>query len=280
MTRHLKTLMTSTLIAFGLAACNYGESSVDKTAASPVESLSKAELAAVVEEAAQKGSEVNASYNVFLAKYVTQKNGINLVAYEDVSEADERALEAYIQTLSNTDISTYSAAEQQAYWYNLYNAQTVDLILNNMPLESIRQISRPWDQKLLTVNGRKMSLNDVEHETLRKQFDEPRVHFAVNCASIGCPNLKMTAWEADTLDADLTKASQDYVRSPRGITIDAEGKVDASEIFKWYRDDFGSNEKEMLSYLAQFAEGPTKSTLESASKVDDWDYDWSLNIAK
>ena len=139
MTRHLKTLMTSTLIAFGLTACNYGESSVDKTAASPVESLSKAELAAVVEEAAQKGSEVNASYNVFLAKYVTQKNGINLVAYEDVSEADERALEAYIQTLSNTDISTYSAAEQQAYWYNLYNAQTVDLILDNMPLDSIRR---------------------------------------------------------------------------------------------------------------------------------------------
>ena len=125
-----------------------------------------------------------------------------------------------------------------------------------------------------------MSLNDIEHETLRKQFDEPRVHFAVNCASIGCPNLKMTAWEADTIDADLTKAAQDYVRSSRGITIDAEGKVDASEIFKWYRDDFGSNEKELLTYLSQFAKGPTKTTLSSASKVDDWGYDWSLNIAK
>lgn len=280
MTKTLKILMTSSLIAFGLVGCNYGESSVDKTAAAPVESLSEAELASVVQEAARKGSEVNAPFNVFLAKYVTQKSGINLVAYDNVSEADERDLEAYIQTLSNTDITSYSDAEKQVYWYNLYNAQTVDLILNNMPLESIREISRPWDQKLLTVNGQKMSLNDIEHEILRKQFNEPRVHFAVNCASIGCPNLKMTAWEADTIDADLTKAAQDYVGSPRGITIDADGKVDSSEIFKWYRGDFGSNEKELLTYLSQFAEGAKKSALQSESKVDDWDYDWSLNIAK
>ena len=280
MTRPLKTLLTSSLIAFALAGCDYGASSVDKTAAAPVESLSQTELAAVVEEAANKGSEVNAPFNVFLAKYVTQKDGINLVAYDNVSEADERALEAYIETLSTTDISGFSQAETQAYWYNLYNAQTVDLILNNMPLESIRQIKRPWDQKLLTVNGQKMSLNDIEHATLREQFDEPRVHFAVNCASIGCPNLKMTAWEADTLDADLTQAAQDYVGSPRGITIDAEGKVDASEIFKWYKDDFGSNDKELLTYLSQFATGSTQTTLGSASKVDDWGYDWSLNIAK
>ncbi len=280
MTKHFKTLLTSTVIAFGLTACNYGESSVDKTADAPVESLSQAELETAVKSAAEKGSEVNASYNGFLAKYVTQKDGINLVAYAAVSEADEQALEAYIATLAGTDISGFSVAEQQAYWYNLYNAQTVDLILDNMPLESIRKIKRPWDQKLLTVNGQKMSLNDIEHETLRKQFDEPRVHFAVNCASIGCPNLKMTAWEAETLEADLTKAAQDYVRSPSGITIDADGKVDASEIFKWYRDDFGSNEKELLTYLSQFAEGPKNAALASASKVDDWDYDWSLNIAK
>ena len=276
----IKILMTSSVLAFGLAGCDYGRSNVDKTAAAPVESLSQAELETVVEQAANRGSAINASYNVFLAKYVTQKDGINLVAYDNVSEADERELEAYIHTLSQTNISNFSDAEKQAYWYNLYNAQTVDLILDNLPIESIREIRKPWDQKLLTVNGRQMSLNDIEHQTLRKEFDEPRVHFAVNCASIGCPNLKMTAWEADTLEADLTQAAKDYVSSARGITIDENGNVDASEIFKWYKGDFGKKDKELLTYLSQFAEGTKKSTLQSASKVDDWDYDWSLNIAK
>jgi len=156
---------------------------------------------------------VNAPYNDFLAKYVERQNGINLVAYDKVTDADEAKLEAYIDTLSNTDISGFSDAEIMAYWFNLYNAKTVDVILDNYPVSSIRKIgfTGPWGKKLLTVNGEKLSLNNIEHDIVREDYDEPRVHFAFNCASIGCPDLKLTAWEAETLEEDLTQASIDFV---------------------------------------------------------------------
>jgi len=224
---------------------------------------------------------VNAPYNAFLSKYVKTENGINLVAYDKVTDADEATLEAYIETLSNTDISSFSDEETLAYWFNLYNAKTVDVILDNYPVKSIRKIglTGPWGKKLLTVNGQKMSLNNIEHDTVREDFDEPRIHFAFNCASIGCPDLKLTAWEAETLEEDLTQASMDFVASPRGVSVDEDGDITASSIFKWYKKDFGSNEAELAQYLSQFATGAKKTALENATKIDDYDYDWSLNIS-
>ena len=183
---------------------------------------------------------LNAPYNDFLKKYVTQQNGINLVKYGSVTDADHKALKDYVNTLSNTDTSEFTEDEIFAYWFNLYNAETVNVILDNYPVKSIRKINLkgPWDEPLLTVNGKKMSLNNIEHDTIRANYDEPRIHFAFNCASIGCPNLKMTAWEASTMDADLTKATQEYVASPRGVTV-KDGKIIAAGIFDWYKEDFG-----------------------------------------
>jgi len=281
MTRKFSTLLLAASASVFLVACSGSETSLESKAAdAPIDTLSAEALEQKAAEAANQGSAVNAPFNAFLAKYVAQKDGINLIAYGKVTDADEAKLEAYIDTLSNTDISDFSDDEIKAYWFNLYNAKTVDLILDHYPTNSIRDIKRPWNAKRLTVNGQEMSLNNIEHDTVREMYDEPRVHFAFNCASIGCPNVKTTAWEAETLEADLTQSSIDYVASPRGITVDENGKIIASEIFKWYRGDFGKNEKEVLTYLSQFAEGRTKAAMQSATKVDKYIYDWSLNVAE
>lgn len=234
------------------------------------------------QESETKGAEtkVNAPYNHFLAKYVSQKDGINLVAYDKVTDDDERLLESYIEKLSQTDISEFSREQILAYWFNLYNAKTLDLILDNYPIKSIRKIgflTGPWDKDILTVRGQEMSLNNIEHDIVRENYDEPRVHFAFNCASIGCPNLKKTAWEARTLDADLTQAGKDYISSPRGVRIEDNGEITASSIFKWYKEDFGQSEADVITYLATYAEGDKKAALEQASEVEDYDYDWSIN---
>lgn len=227
-------------------------------------------------------SEINAPYNAFLSKYVESQNGINLVAYDKVSDEDEATLEAYIETLSNLDISGYSDEAVMAYWFNLYNAKTIDVILDNYPVKSIRKIgfAGPWGKKLLRVNGNKLSLDNIEHDIVREEYDEPRVHFAFNCASIGCPNLKLSAWEAETLEADLTQAAQDFVESARGIDVDKNGNIRASSIFKWYKKDFGQTEAEVVKYLSQFAQGDKKTALENATKIKSYDYDWSLNITQ
>lgn len=227
-------------------------------------------------------SKINAPYNEFLSKYVSRQGGINLVAYGKVTDEDEDKLETYIQTLSNVDIAGYSDEAIMAYWFNLYNAKTIDVILDNYPLKSIRKIgfSGPWKKKNLTVNGKSMSLDNIEHDTIRANYDEPRIHFAFNCASIGCPDLKLTAWEEATLDADLTQAAKDFVNSPRGIDVSAKGKLTGSSLFKWYKSDFGATDADVVRYLAQFAEGETEKALVSAVKFDKFDYNWNLNEVK
>lgn len=222
-------------------------------------------------------------FNKFLSKYVIRDGEINLVAYDEVTDADERLLERYIETLSMLDISAYSDDQAMAYWFNLYNAATLDLILDHYPVKSIKKIgflTGPWDKNRLTVRGREMSLNNIEHDTVRETYNEPRVHFAFNCASIGCPNLKMTAWEASTLDTDLTKAAKDYIASPRGVKIKNNGDITASSIFKWYKEDFGETDADVMSYIAKYTKGEKKTALQEADKIEDYDYDWSLNIAK
>jgi len=229
---------------------------------------------------------VNADYNDFLAKYVVPQGDINLVKYADVTPEDKAKLDAYIDSLANSGPPSGSDEAVMAYWFNLYNAETVSVIVDNYPVKSIRDIGGslfspgPWDEKTLTVAGKPMSLNNIEHDTVRKQYNEPRIHYGFNCASIGCPNLKTTAWTAETFEADLTQAAKDFVNSPRGIAVDSKGRITASSIFKWYKEDFGGSDASVLAHAAQYATGNKKSALEAAKKINKFDYDWSLNITK
>ena len=219
----------------------------------------------------------NAEYNTFLSKYVSAVNGINLVAYDKVTPQDRAVLRSYIEKLSAMDIEALPRDAEMATWFNLYNAKTIELILENYPTKSIRKISNPWKRDRLVVNGKKMSLDDIEHGTVRKKYDEPRVHYAFNCASIGCPNIKSSAWEASSLEADLVQASRDFIGSERGVSIQGN-KIIASSIFKWYKKDFGGNEAGILAHLRQYATGSKKAALDAASDINKYDYDWDLNI--
>ena len=219
----------------------------------------------------------NAEYNTFLSKYVSAVNGINLVAYDKVTPQDCAVLRSYIEKLSAMDIEALPRDAEMATWFNLYNAKTIELILENYPTKSIRKISNPWKRDRLVVNGKKMSLDDIEHGTVRKKYDEPRVHYAFNCASIGCPNIKSSAWEASSLEADLVQASRDFIGSERGVSIQGN-KIIASSIFKWYKKDFGGNEAGILAHLRQYATGSKKAALDAASDINKYDYDWDLNI--
>lgn len=236
---------------------------------------------AAATETLSEAKEANAVYAAFLETYITEKDGINFVAYGDVTPEDHAALKAYVSSLEDQGTEGLSRDEEMAFWFNLYNAKTIDVILDNYPVRSIRKLgsfnSGPWDNKNMTVAGiGEMSLNDVEHKTLRANWDEPRIHYAVNCASYGCPNLKATPWEAETLEQDLEAAAIAYINHPRGVRVE-DGRVIASKIFNWYKEDFGGNQTGILEHARQYAQGDLKTDLEAASRISRYEYNWDLN---
>ncbi|MEM7662838.1 MAG: DUF547 domain-containing protein [Pseudomonadota bacterium] len=243
-------------------------------------SAAKAEIADTAVQIASSEN-INAIYGEFLDTYITETDGINFVAYGDVSEEDHQALKAYIAALESQGVEGLSDEEAMAFWFNLYNAATIDVIIDNYPLNSIRSLgalnSGPWDRKILDVAGfGEMSLNDVEHGTLRATWNEPRIHYAVNCASFGCPNLMDRPWEAETLEEDLEAAAIAYVNHPRGVRVE-DGKVTASKIYNWYKEDFGGDQAGILEHARQYAEGDLADALATATKINSFEYNWDLN---
>lgn len=227
----------------------------------------------------------NQVWDDFLQKNtVLGDNNIVLVNYAAVDSKDKQNLEAYIASLESIDISEFNRNAQLAYWINLYNSVTVSVILDNYPVKSIRDITSglidpgPWNEKRVDVNGRELSLNDIEHGIARPLWpDEPRIHYAFNCAAIGCPNLAQTAYTADNIMQRLQENAVLYVNDPRGVSISADGSLNVSKIFSWYRDDFGRSDAAIISHLQEYAKPDLKQALEQADRIDRYDYDWSLN---
>ena len=220
----------------------------------------------------------------FLSSYLRPDPvGVTLVDYGQAkSDGADRALRSWLGQTQQTDPGALTSAAQRAWWYNLYNAATVDLVLSDYPVSSIKKIrgglfnTGPWDEEVLTVNGVALSLNDVEHGILRPIYGDNRVHYAVNCASIGCPNLKATPWVASTLDADLDAAAQDYVNHSRGA--DANGAVlYVSKIYDWYEDDFGGSTSGVIEHLRKYAWTDLSDDLMGISDIEGSRYDWDLN---
>lgn len=200
------------------------------------------------------------------------------------SPEDRAALKAYIASLEAVDPEALSRDEAFAFWVNLYNALTVEVVVEHYPIASIRDIdispglfsNGPWGRKLVTVGGRELSLDDIEHGILRPEFGDPRVHYAVNCASVGCPDLAAEPYRGEDLDAMLDAAAGAYVNSPRGARVEG-GKLTASSIFKWYMKDFGGTEAGVLAELRKYAAPALREKLENIAAVASYDYDWSLN---
>lgn len=230
----------------------------------------------------------HSAWERILSEYVVPSGDrINRFAYGRVSTADKKALKAHLAALQGVKVTALKADEQRAYWINLYNALTIDVVLDHYPVKTIKDISLgggfftsgPWKKALVTVEGKALSLDNIEHDILRKVWRDPRVHYAVNCASMSCPNLMAKAFTAANLDKMLTKGAQDYVNHPRGVLVRG-GRVTLSQIYSWYRADFGANDGEVLAHIATFAEPALKKQLAEARTIGGYDYDWSLNEAK
>jgi hypothetical protein len=186
-------------------------------------------------------------------------------------------------SLEAARVSALAPAEQFAYWINLYNAGTVQLILDSYPVKSIRDIkpgglfsSGPWDAKLFTVEGEALSLNDIEHRILRPIWKDPRIHYVVNCASFSCPNLQGAAFTAENLEALLDQSARSYVNSSRGVALSGN-RLTLSSIYDWYGYDFGRNEAEVLAHLRRYAGPELASQLAAFKGRINYRYDWSLN---
>jgi hypothetical protein len=200
------------------------------------------------------------------------------------------ALEGWIAEAATARPSALPRAEAFAFWGNLYNALTLKVVLDRYPVRSIRDIRStgvpfdpkqfigPWRTRLITLEGRRMSLDDIEHATMRPTFRDPRVHYAVNCASIGCPNLGPRPWVAATLERDLDAAAAAFVNHPRAVSVISPGRLRASSIYTWFREDFGGDEAGVLAHLTRHAAPPLRAALAGAVLAEDA-YDWSLNDA-
>jgi len=193
---------------------------------------------------------------------------------------DITVLNQYLTQLATTDINSYGREEQLAFYINAYNAFTIKLIVNNIgKIKSIRDINKPWDTKEWKVAGNVLSLNDIEHEILRKKFKEPRIHFAIVCASIGCPDLANRVFAGENIDVALTAATRRFFSSPKHLQV-AGNTVKLSKIFEWFGDDFKQGSGSILDFVARYSPTTVAAQLTATGKnvrIKYLDYDWNLN---
>jgi hypothetical protein len=222
----------------------------------------------------------------FLNTYLVvgnQKNA-SLIRYAQVIPEDKAALKKYLKAMSAIPMSQLNRAEQKASWINIYNALTVNIILEHYPLDSIKDISSnwfssgPWELQLIIIEGESLSLNDIEHRILRPIWQDNRVHYAINCASMGCPNLQPRPFSAHNSEQLLNKGAYDFINSPRAVRF-VGGKLVLSSIYDWFQTDFGVNKQQLLKYLQKNAAPPLANKLQQYHGTIDYSYDWRLNAA-
>ncbi|MCP5050509.1 MAG: DUF547 domain-containing protein [bacterium] len=220
---------------------------------------------------------LHGSWDKLLQKHV--KNGV--VNYKGFQK-DRIQLNRYLGKLEKEDISAYSREEKLAYWINAYNAFTVKLILDNYPVKSIRKISRPWKQRIWKASGKTVSLDDIEHKILRKEFNEPRIHFAIVCASIGCPSLQGFAFSPAKIEEQLSQSARVFFSAPKHFYIKEDGEkiiIFISKIFKWFGGDFGKNKAEKAAFMTPYLDKTSADKIRKAGslKFKYLGYDWNLN---
>jgi hypothetical protein len=227
---------------------------------------------------------LHAGWDALLKSHVSE----GLVDYDAIRKAPAD-LDSYLATLAATDPATLSPDHQLAFWINAYNAFTVKLIVDNMPLKSIRDISSPWKQKRWRVGTVLYSLDTIEHQILRKVFHEPRIHFAIVCASTGCPDLQPWAYRGSAIKGQLDRVTRLFMASPKHIQTEVSkgllGRktrtLRMSKIFKWFGDDFtDGGKRSVVDFIRLYASDDTVSFLseaKTAPAIKTLGYVWLLN---
>ena len=213
----------------------------------------------------------HSQWDMLLKKYVGKDGLVDYVGFKN----DREALNNYLRMLSGEQPdSHWSVQELLAYYINLYNAYTVDLILENYPVNSIKDINGPWTKGIVPIGTNNLSLGGIENGVLRK-MNEPRIHFAINCASISCPNLLDEAFTAAKINEQLNKATQEFINSSKNDI--KTNKPQLSSIFDWYRKDFIlDGEQNVIAYINQFS----STKISRDAYIDYKEYNWNLNEQK
>jgi|SRR5579883_1064279 len=222
-------------------------------------------------------------YTQILAKYVHHGN----VDYKDMRHDTryERCVEA-IESVNPDTIR--SEKSRLAFWLNAYNAATLDLICDKYPLKSIKDIdwgdghkTSAWDKDFVVIHDKRMTLNDIENKIIRPEFKEPRIHFALVCAAKSCPPLRPEAYRADVLDGQLNDQAKTFLRDTSRNSFDLEHKIAyLSEIFDWYKSDFGGTDESVLRFISWYLPDDTGQNMRenpSAWSIRYKQYDWNLN---
>ncbi len=212
--------------------------------------------------------------NSVLKSYV---NSAGMVDY-DALKANRAGLDSYLKStaaVSESDYRSWSESKRLAFLINVYNAETLQLILDNYPVKSIKKIGSllgtPWDVKSVSLFGKTTTLDSLEHGILRKKYNEPRVHFAIVCAAMGCPPLRNEAFVADRLDAQLDSQAKAFLGQSDKNRIEGN-TLYLSTIFKWFGGDFTKSGKTVAEYINPYIDGDTKG-----KKIKYTTYDWNLN---
>lgn len=226
-------------------------------------------------------------WEAFLLNHVRpDRDGVHRLAYREAKARDHNALSGYLQAMSEVDITAYTRAEQVAYWINLYNALMVDLVLDNYPIPSIRMLDRPgsgqesspWKRSLIDIDGIALSLDDIENHVLKTIWDDPRIHYAITCPALGCPNLQPVPYTGRQLEQQLSDAAMTYVNDPRCIKID-EGELHVSSLYRWNLGSFGGSEEKVIQHLMAYAEPDLAMNLQEFDRLHGDHFDWRLNDA-
>ena len=225
---------------------------------------------------AQEAVELHGDYDRLLGQYV-EGLSVDYAAWT-ASPDDVAALDRYLDELTAMDPAAWPQADGLAYWINLYNAVTLKLILDNYPLESIKDLGgflkkSPWKRKLVTEAGRELTLNDIENDIIRPAFADPRIHFALNCASKGCPPLRAAAYLPGTISEQLDAACTLALNRDRWVRVEG-GKVELTKIFDWYADDFEVDGGSALTFINRYRDEALPAGTGGFSFMS---YDWSLN---
>jgi len=219
-------------------------------------------------------------WTTVLQEYVSDDGAVN---YRDLKE-NRTQFDQYIQLLStNHPNKKWSDDEQLAYWINAYNAFTIQIMIDNYPLASIKDIadglkipfvSTTWDIKFINIEGNEYDLNNIEHGIIRKDFEEPRIHFAVNCASKSCPKLLNEAFAAERLNEQLDQVATDFINNPKKNKITAD-KAEVSSIFNWFKGDFTKSKD--IGSVREFINQYANTKINEGTKLSYLDYDWTVN---
>jgi hypothetical protein len=227
----------------------------------------------------------HSDWQAFLDKRVqTNEENINLVDYNHLTDADYALLQQYNEKMSKIDIAQYNRNEQLAFWINLYNALTVQVISDYYPIGSIEEINispglfsiGPWGKKLVTINNIPLSLDEIQNRIIRPIWNDQRALYAVNNGSIGAANLSKQAYRGSTINEALNEAAFGYINSLRGVQV-IEGVLIVSKIYDWYNEDFGGSKQDVITHLKQFAKEPLQSQLKHVNNIDNYVYNWHLN---